>query len=68
MLIATCGIGGGLKKDFEKASALQQKTALHFEDFLDLLPSPHPKIRIRFSTSNPQDMSRGSFKSDEKIR
>ena len=31
--------GGGLKKDFEKASALQQKTAVNFEIFLDLLPS-----------------------------
>src|SRR5210317_1170398 len=49
--------GGGLKKDFVKASALQQKTALRFEDLLALVAEAHPKTRIRFSTSNPQDMS-----------
>ena len=49
--------GGGLKKDFVKASALQQKTALRFEDLLTLVAEAHPKTRIRFSTSNPQDMS-----------
>ena len=49
--------GGGLKKDFEKATPLQQKTALRFENLLTLVAEAQPKIRIRFSTSNPQDMS-----------
>ncbi len=49
--------GGGLKKDFEKASPLQQKTAVDFAQLLRLVAEAHPKIRIRFSTSNPQDMS-----------
>src|SRR6056300_132636 len=49
--------GGGLKKDFDKASPLQQKTALRFDKLLSLVAGAHPKIRIRFSTSNPQDMS-----------
>ena len=49
--------GGGLKKDFEKATPLQQKTALRFENLLMLVAEAQPKIRIRFSTSNPQDMS-----------
>tara|TARA_B110000116_G_scaffold93871_1_gene81875 strand:- start:2369 stop:3937 length:1569 start_codon:yes stop_codon:yes gene_type:complete len=49
--------GGGLKKDFEKASSLQQKTALRFENLLTLVAKAQPKMRIRFSTSNPQDMS-----------
>ena len=49
--------GGGLKKDFDKATPLQQKTALRFENLLRLVAEAHPKIRIRFSTSNPQDMS-----------
>ena len=48
---------GGLKKDFVKASPLQQKTALRFENLLALVAEAQPKIRIRFSTSNPQDMS-----------
>ena len=50
--------GGGPKKDFKKASALQQKTAVHFHHLLDLVAQAHPGIRIRFSTSNPQDMTR----------
>ncbi len=49
--------GGGLKKDFDKATPLQQKTAIGFDDLLSLVAEAHPKIRIRFSTSNPQDMS-----------
>ena len=49
--------GGGAKKDFDKASPLQQKTAVNFSMLLDLVASEQPKIRIRFSTSNPQDMS-----------
>ena len=49
--------GGGAKKDFDKATPLQQKTAVSFSILLDLVASEQPKIRIRFSTSNPQDMS-----------
>lgn len=49
--------GGGLKKDFGKASPLQQKTAVNFSDLLNLVATAQPKMRIRFSTSNPQDMS-----------
>ena len=49
--------GGGAKKDFDKATPLQQKTAVNFSILLDLVASEQPKIRIRFSTSNPQDMS-----------
>jgi tRNA-2-methylthio-N6-dimethylallyladenosine synthase len=50
--------GGGPKKDFVKASPLQQKTAVHFYHLLDLVAQAHPGMRIRFSTSNPQDMTR----------
>ncbi len=49
--------GGGPKKDFKKASLLQKKTAVDFSKLLSLVASEHPKMRIRFSTSNPQDMS-----------
>ena len=48
--------GGGLKKDFKKASEMQQATATDFAQLLDLVATAHPKMRIRFSTSNPQDM------------
>ena len=49
--------GGGLKKDFSKASLLRQKTAVNFSKLLELVAKSQPRIRIRFSTSNPQDMS-----------
>ncbi|GAA0871455.1 tRNA (N6-isopentenyl adenosine(37)-C2)-methylthiotransferase MiaB [Gangjinia marincola] len=49
--------GGGLKKDFEKASDLQKATATNFADLLDKVAKAHPRMRIRFSTSNPQDMT-----------
>ena len=40
--------GGGLKKDFNKATPLQKKTALRFENLLSLVAKENPKIRIRF--------------------
>ncbi|MAH82695.1 MAG: tRNA (N6-isopentenyl adenosine(37)-C2)-methylthiotransferase MiaB [Flavobacteriaceae bacterium] len=49
--------GGGLKKDFLKSSKIQQKTAIDFAKLLAMVAESNPKIRIRFSTSNPQDMS-----------
>ncbi len=49
--------GGGLKKDFKNASTLQQRTAVDFSKLLQLVAEAQPKMRIRFSTSNPQDMS-----------
>lgn len=49
--------GGGLKKDFDKASDLQKATAVDFAQLLELCAKAQPKMRIRFSTSNPQDMS-----------
>jgi len=39
-----------------------KKTALRFENLLTLVAEAQPKIRIRFSTSNPQDMSLGVLK------
>ena len=49
--------GGGLKKDFDKASDLAQATALRFGGLLRLVAEALPGMRIRFATSNPQDMS-----------
>ena len=49
--------GGGLKKDFKKASELAQETAVEFAELLDMCAAAFPKTRFRFSTSNPQDMS-----------
>ncbi|MFI0430454.1 tRNA (N6-isopentenyl adenosine(37)-C2)-methylthiotransferase MiaB [Mariniflexile sp. HMF6888] len=49
--------GGGLKKDFDKASDLQRATAVNFSNLLELCANAQPKMRIRFSTSNPQDLT-----------
>jgi tRNA-2-methylthio-N6-dimethylallyladenosine synthase len=48
--------GGGLKKDFEKASEIAKATAVHFSQLLELVASNFPTLRIRFFTSNPQDL------------
>ncbi|MFV8280440.1 tRNA (N6-isopentenyl adenosine(37)-C2)-methylthiotransferase MiaB [Christiangramia marina] len=49
--------GGGLKKDFKNATEIQKATATDFSQLLKLVAEAHPKMRIRFSTSNPQDMT-----------
>ncbi|RRJ93133.1 tRNA (N6-isopentenyl adenosine(37)-C2)-methylthiotransferase MiaB [Paenimyroides tangerinum] len=48
--------GGGLKKDYDKATEMQKATAVDFAQLLDSCASQFPKMRFRFSTSNPQDM------------
>jgi tRNA-2-methylthio-N6-dimethylallyladenosine synthase len=48
--------GGGLKKDYEKATDMQKATAMDFAQLLDKCAMLFPKMRFRFSTSNPQDM------------
>ncbi|MUP44752.1 tRNA (N6-isopentenyl adenosine(37)-C2)-methylthiotransferase MiaB [Gramella sp. BOM4] len=49
--------GGGLKKDFKNATEMQKATATNFAGLLKLVAEAQPKMRIRFSTSNPQDMT-----------
>ncbi len=49
--------GGGLKKDFKHATEMQKATAINFAGLLDMVAKAQPKMRIRFSTSNPQDMT-----------
>lgn len=49
--------GGGLKKDFDKASEIEKATATNFAQLLAMVAEAQPKMRIRFSTSNPQDMT-----------
>jgi tRNA-2-methylthio-N6-dimethylallyladenosine synthase len=48
--------GGGLKKNFKKASEIAQATAVDFAQLLNMCAITFPKMRFRFSTSNPQDM------------
>ncbi|MCH4553132.1 tRNA (N6-isopentenyl adenosine(37)-C2)-methylthiotransferase MiaB [Aestuariibaculum lutulentum] len=60
--------GGGLKKDFEKASDIQKATAVNFAQLLDMCATSFPKMRFRFSTSNPQDMTLDVIESMAKHR
>ena len=50
--------GGGPKKDFEKASEKTKKASINFAMLLDKIANTCPELRIRFSTSNPQDISK----------
>lgn len=49
--------GGGLKKDFKNATEEQKKNAVNFAGLLEMAARSQPRMRIRFSTSNPQDMT-----------
>ncbi|PVW17198.1 tRNA (N6-isopentenyl adenosine(37)-C2)-methylthiotransferase MiaB [Marixanthomonas spongiae] len=60
--------GGGLKKDFKNATDMQKATATNFAGLLDLVATAQPKMRIRFSTSNPQDMTEDVLHSMAKHR
>ncbi len=46
--------GGGLKKEITEE---QKKTATTFANLLELVALVSPELRVRFSTSNPQDMT-----------
>ncbi|AXT19076.1 tRNA (N6-isopentenyl adenosine(37)-C2)-methylthiotransferase MiaB [Flavobacteriaceae bacterium AU392] len=60
--------GGGLKKDFANASEIQKATAINFSKLLELCAEAQSKMRIRFSTSNPQDMSLDVIKTMSKYK
>ena len=45
------------EKRFQKASELARATAVDFAQLLDMCAIEFPKMRFRFSTSNPQDMT-----------
>ncbi len=53
--------GGGLKKDFKNATEMEKATATSFAQLLDMVATAQPQMRIRFSTSNPQDMTEDVF-------
>lgn len=49
--------GGGPKKDFKHQDEVTQQNAIDFAKLLDKVAQVSPLLRIRFSTSNPRDMS-----------
>lgn len=54
--------GGGAKKDLEKASKEAQENTTNFAMLLENVANNCPEMRIRFSTSNPQDMTEDVIK------
>ena len=49
--------GGGPKMDFKKLSDIQKASSINFAQLLEKVALVSPEIRIRFSTSHPQDMT-----------
>jgi tRNA-2-methylthio-N6-dimethylallyladenosine synthase len=49
--------GGGMKKDFSKATEMEKATAINFSSLLETVAKTFTQMRVRFSTSNPQDMT-----------
>lgn len=49
--------GGGAKKDFSKLSEEEKEIAVHFANLLEQVAQVNPKLRVRFSTSHPKDIS-----------
>ncbi len=51
------GMAVDLKKILKKPVKWQQATAVDFAQLLHKVANAHPNMRVRFSTSNPQDIS-----------
>lgn len=49
--------GGGPKKEFKNLSPEEQQKAVNFARLMDMTASIAPDLRIRFTTSNPRDMT-----------
>ncbi|MCT4664560.1 MAG: tRNA (N6-isopentenyl adenosine(37)-C2)-methylthiotransferase MiaB [Flavobacteriales bacterium] len=49
--------GGGPKKHFKKLSEIEKATSTNFGQLLEKAAKTAPNMRIRFTTSNPQDMT-----------
>lgn len=49
--------GGGPRKDFDKLTKEEQDRSVNFAQLMDLVAPIDRKIRIRFSTSHPKDMT-----------
>lgn len=49
--------GGGLKKEFDNLTNEEQKKSTNFAQLMEKVALVDSNVRIRFSTSHPQDMS-----------
>ena len=49
--------GGGAKKNYKNATEEERNQSIDFASLLDFIATNITELRIRFSTSNPQDMT-----------
>src|SRR5690625_5346841 len=49
--------GGGMKKDFKKATPEQQANAVYFSGLLEMVALAQPIMRILYSISNQHDIT-----------
>ena len=49
--------GGGPKKEYKKLTPLEQETSVDFANLLEMVALAAPKMRIRYSTSHPRDIT-----------
>lgn len=49
--------GGGLKKEFKNLSKEEQQLSVNFAQLLEKVAQISPLLRVRFSTSHPQDLT-----------
>jgi tRNA-2-methylthio-N6-dimethylallyladenosine synthase len=49
--------GGGAKKEFKTLTDEEKATAINFAQLLEMVAHIHPDLRIRYTTSNPRDMT-----------
>ncbi len=49
--------GGGPKKEFKNFTEEEKYTAVNFAHLLDMVALVNPDLRIRYTTSNPRDMT-----------
>lgn len=49
--------GGGPKKEYKKLTTLEQETSVDFTNLLEMVALAAPKMRIRYSTSHPRDIT-----------
>ena len=49
--------GGGAKKNYKNANEEERNQSIDFSSLLNFIATNIPELRIRFSTSNPQDMT-----------
>lgn len=49
--------GGGPKKEFKNLTEEEKQQSVSFAMLLDMVARIHPDLRVRFTTSNPRDMT-----------